>query len=61
MVNNNETVFKARYADETGALIPLAFRNSSLNVHLYTVASGFVATESVTLANITLPDQVFGQ
>ncbi|KAJ7931483.1 aspartic peptidase A1 [Mycena leptocephala] len=41
VVNNNETVFKARYADET-------------------VASGFVATESVTLANITLPDQVFG-
>ncbi|KAJ7127027.1 aspartic peptidase domain-containing protein [Mycena epipterygia] len=40
VVNNNETVFKASYADGT-------------------VASGFVARESVRLANVTLPDQVF--
>jgi len=40
VVNNNQTLFKAVYADRT-------------------VASGFVARESVQLANLTLPDQVF--
>ncbi|KAJ6531759.1 aspartic peptidase domain-containing protein [Mycena capillaripes] len=40
VVNDNQTVFKASYADGT-------------------VASGFVARESVSLANMTLPDQVF--
>ncbi|KAJ6619714.1 aspartic peptidase domain-containing protein [Mycena sp. CBHHK59/15] len=41
VVNDNKTVFEARYADGT-------------------VASGFVARESVRLANLTLTDQVFG-
>ncbi|KAF7374899.1 Aspartic protease [Mycena sanguinolenta] len=40
VVNNNQTLFKASYADGT-------------------VASGFVARESVQLANLTLPQQVF--
>ncbi|KAJ7170652.1 acid protease [Mycena crocata] len=40
VVNNNETVFKARYADGTAA-------------------TGFVARESVKLANVTVPGQVF--
>jgi len=40
VVNDNQTLFKASYADGT-------------------VASGFVARESVQLANLTLPDQVF--
>ncbi|KAF7330566.1 hypothetical protein MVEN_02496700 [Mycena venus] len=40
VVNNNQTLFKASYADGT-------------------VASGFVARESVQLANLTLPEQVF--
>ncbi|KAJ6505971.1 aspartic peptidase A1 [Mycena vulgaris] len=38
VVNNNATVFQAKYADGTGA-------------------SGFVARESVRLANVTLPGQ----
>ncbi|KAJ7494698.1 aspartic peptidase domain-containing protein [Mycena galericulata] len=42
VVNDNQTLFQASYADGT-------------------VASGFVARESVQLANVTLPDQVFGQ
>ncbi|KAJ6513263.1 acid protease [Mycena sanguinolenta] len=40
VVNNNQTLFEASYADGT-------------------VASGFVARESVQLANLTLPQQVF--
>ncbi|KAJ7475815.1 acid protease [Mycena latifolia] len=40
VVNNNETVFEASYADGT-------------------VASGFVAKESIRLANVTLPSQAF--
>ncbi|KAJ7274400.1 aspartic peptidase domain-containing protein [Mycena haematopus] len=40
VVNNNQTLFEASYADGT-------------------VASGFVARESVQVANLTLPEQVF--
>jgi hypothetical protein len=40
VVNGNQTLFEATYADGTAA-------------------SGFVARESVTLANLTIPDQVF--
>ncbi|KAJ7104191.1 acid protease [Mycena belliarum] len=40
VVNNNQTIFKAGYADGT-------------------VASGFVAKESIRLANVTLPSQAF--
>ncbi|KAK7033121.1 hypothetical protein R3P38DRAFT_3186668 [Favolaschia claudopus] len=40
VVNDNQTLFKASYADGT-------------------MVSGFVARESVQVANLTLPDQVF--
>lgn len=42
VVNDNQTVFQATYADGT-------------------VASGFVARETVQVANLTLPDLAFGE
>lgn len=60
VVNNNATLFKAGYADGTGVSLCFCFKTGALIAWL-TAASGFVARESVSLANMTLTDQVFGQ
>jgi len=65
-INNNDTAFDAHYADDTCTWIPptLGLKMNLIVVVLAnhsTVASGFVARETLEVANLTIPNQEFGK
>lgn len=56
-VNNNSTAFSVSYSDETSTLY---FAVLLLFINLFVAAEGFVAKETVQLANLTVSNQVLG-
>ena len=59
-VNNNQTSFSVSYADETGSSVPSCARFAVSHL-LPTGAQGFVARESISIGNITVPQQALGE
>lgn len=58
-VNNNNTPFVVSYADGTGVFISQNLKALQTNLRLRG-ASGYVARETVQLANLTVASQAFG-
>ncbi len=56
-VNNNSTAFSVSYSDGTSTL---CFAVLLLFINLFVAAEGFVAKETVQLANLTVSNQVLG-
>ena len=61
-VNNNETSFNLSFADGSGKSAPAIHRPVVFFRWCWSmlVSSGFLARESITLQNFTMPDQVLG-
>lgn len=61
VVNNNLTGFNVSFADGTGEHICLLTHHPTTYQDAPSVASGFLAKETVQLSNLSLGNQVFGR